>query len=257
MSRNQELPHRELLYQLMLSEERYQNFMNAATDSIFISNLNGFYLDANKAACDVLGYTHKELTNMRVWDIEIGFSEESIKQIVASLADGPFNVEGRHKKKDGTTFPVDVRLSAFKSMGEPFILAIVRDISEQKHATSTIRRLTGALEQIPLLVIITDKTGTIEYVNTKVIEHTGYEYHEIVGQNSRMLQSDKTPAELYKSIWKFISSGQTWYGELLNINKKGEHYRVSATFSPLRDENNVETTHYLAVMNPVSMSSSL
>lgn len=251
MSSNREIPHRELLYQLMISEERYQNFMNAATDSIFINNLDGLFLDANKTACDVLGYTHKELTNMSVWDIEIGFSEKSIKQITARLAESPCNVEGCHKKKDGTTFPVDVRLSAFKSMGEPFILAIVRDISEQKHAASTIRRLTSALEQVPLLVIITDNSGTIEYVNSKVIEQTGYEYHEIVGHNSRMLQSDKTPADLYKSIWKFISSGQTWYGELLNINKKGEHYRVSATFSPLRDENNVETTHYLAVMNPV------
>jgi PAS domain S-box-containing protein len=140
-------------------------------------------------------------------------------------------------------------------MGEPLILAIVRDISEQKIAASTIRRLTKALEQVPLLVIITDNKGTIEYVNAKVIEQTGYEYHEIIGQNSRMLQSDKTPGEIYQSIWDLITNGQTWKGELLNINKKGEHYQVSATISPLLDENDEETTHYLAVMNPVAMSS--
>lgn len=251
MSMNKEIPHRELLYQLMKSEERYQNFMNAATDSIFINNLSGLFLDANKAACNVLGYTHKELTNMCVWDIEIGFSEESIKQFTSELENGPFNVEGCHRRKDGTSFPVDVRMSAFKLMGEPLVLAIVRDISEQKHAASTIRRLTKALEQVPLLVIITDSKGIIEYVNTKVIEQTGYEPHEIIGQNSRMLQSDKTPNDIYKSIWDLITSGQTWQGEFLNINKKGEHYRVSATISPLLDEKNEETTHYLAVMNPL------
>lgn len=252
MSRkNENFAHHELLYQLIISEERYQNVMNAATDSIFINNLGGLFLDVNNAACGALGYTYKEITNMYVWDIEIGFSEETIKQIALKLTNSPFNVEGCHRRKDGTTFPVDVRMSAFKSMGETLILAIVRDISEQKRTELTIKRLTYALEKVPLLVIITDKTGTIEYVNTKVIEQTGYLYYEIIGKNSRMLQSDKTPIEIYKSMWDVITNGKTWHGELLNINKKGELYWVSATISPLCDENDMETTHYLAIMEPV------
>jgi PAS domain S-box-containing protein len=241
----------ELLYQLIKSEERYQNFMNAATDSIFINNLSGLILDANSAACNILGYTYKEITSLYVWDIEIGFSKETIKQIAMKLATGPFNVEGRHRRKDGTSFPVDVRMSAFSSMGESLVLAMVRDISEQKSAASTIRRLTYALEKIPLLVVITDKTGTIEYVNSKVAEHTGYFYYEIIGQNSRILKSGKMPNEIYQSMWDDLSNGKTWHGEFLNITKKREYYWVSATISPLRDETDKETTHYLAIMEPV------
>nr|WP_018577731.1 PAS domain S-box protein [Legionella shakespearei] len=235
----------------MICEERYQNFMNAATDSIFINNLSGLILDANTAACNALGYTYKEIINLHVWDIEIGFSKDTIEQITLKLIDGPFNVEGRHKRKDGTSFPVDVRMSAFTSMGEPLVLAIVRDITEQKSAESTIRRFTYALEKIPSLVVITDNNGTIEYINTKVTELTGYFYYEILGQNSRILQSGKTPIEIYESMWGDIIHGKTWHGEFLNMSKKGEYYWVSATISPLRDERDKEITHYLAIMEPI------
>ena len=141
---------RELLYQLMTSEERYQNFMNATSDAIFVHSLNGLILDVNYEACIALGYTRQELINSYAWEIEIAINKETIKQNTVKLAHGPINLEGRHKRKDGTTFPVDVRLSIFTSMGEQFVLAIVRDISEQKRAEATIRKLTRALDQNPV-----------------------------------------------------------------------------------------------------------
>ena len=243
---------RELLYQLLISEERYRNFMNATTDALYINNLNGVILDINNAACESLGYTRKEIINTNVWEIEVAFPKERIIEIALKLANGPINLEGCHKRKDGTTFPVDVRLSTFNSMGEQVVLAIARDISEQKCAESTIRKLTQALEQVPVSIIITDKTGTIEYVNAKFIAQTGYYYHEIIGQNLHILQSGKTPIEHNNSMWDQLIKRKEWHGTLLNKNKHGEHYRVSATLSPLLDENNRETTHYLVVMEPVS-----
>lgn len=242
------LVNRDLLYQLMISEERYQNFMNAATDSIFINNLNGQFLDANHSACNSLGYTHKEIISMSIWDIEIGFSKETINEFSLKLVQGPFNVEGCHRRKNGTTFPVDVRLSAFKSMGETMILAIVRDITEEKRSQATIVKLIYALEKVSSLVIITDKAGTIEYANARVIEQTGYDSEEIIGQNTRIFQSGKMPTETFKSMWEQLTNDQIWHGELLNKNKKGEYYLVSANISPIIDEINNEVTHYLAIM---------
>jgi PAS domain S-box-containing protein len=253
MSSKKGIPdQQELLYRLIISEERYQNFMNATTDAIYINNLSGLILDTNNAACEALGYTRKEILNTNIWKIEVAFPKEKINQIALKLANGPINLEGCHRRKDGTTFPVDVRLSTFNSMGEQLVLGIARDISEQKCADSTIKKLTCALEQIPLLVIITDKAGTIEYVNKKVVEQTGYYYYEIIGQNSRILQSGKTPIEIYKSMWEQLISGNQWHGELLNKNKNGDYYWASVTISQLRDENDRETTHYLAVMEAVT-----
>jgi PAS domain S-box-containing protein len=115
MSGKKDIPYqRELLYRLLISEERYRNFMNATTDAIYINNLSGLILDINNAACEALGYTRKEIINTNVWTIEVGFSKEKINQIALKLANGPMNVEGCHRRKDGTTFPVDVRLSTLR-----------------------------------------------------------------------------------------------------------------------------------------------
>ncbi|PYD20477.1 GGDEF domain-containing protein, partial [Pseudomonas syringae pv. pisi] len=130
-------------------------------------------------------------------------------------------------------FPVDVRLAVFNATGEKLVLAIVRDITLQKRSEATIRKLTRALEQSPVLVIITDKTGTIEYVNAKVIEQTGYRKEELVGGNTRILRSGQTPHEIYKTMWEHLANGEEWHGELLNKNKSGEHFWVSAIISPI------------------------
>jgi len=239
---------RKMLYELMTSEERYQNFMNATTDAVFVHNFNGLILDVNNSACLSLGYTRQELINTYAWEVEIAITEETIKQNSRKLLDGPIQLEGRHRRKDGGTFPVDVRLSVFNSMGEPFVLAIVRDISEQKIAESTIKNLTHALDQSPILIIITDKEGTIEYVNKTVTTQTGYHYHEIVGHDSKIIQAGKIPEGVYSEMLKQLINGKDWRGTLQIKNKNGEYIEVSASISPIYDENDKDFTHYLTIM---------
>ncbi|WP_226905529.1 PAS domain S-box protein [Legionella antarctica] len=242
------------LNQLEISEERYRNLMNAASDAIFIHDLNGLLLETNTAACKSLGYSAEELRGFHVWDVEMGATPDAINEVLQDLEKGPITWEGRHRRKDGTTFPVDVRLGILNVTGEKLVLAIVRDISAQKHSQATIKKLTRALEQSPVLVLITDKAGTIEYANAKVMEQTGYLAEEILGQNPRILQSGQTSSETYKIMWSHLTRGDEWRGELLNKNKKGEFFWVSAIISPLRDEN--EITHYLAVMEDISQKKS-
>jgi diguanylate cyclase (GGDEF)-like protein/PAS domain S-box-containing protein len=241
--------------QLKISEERYRNLMNAAADAIFIHDLKGRFLETNTSACLSLGYTRDEICNSHVWDIEIGATQDALNHMWTELQNGPVRLEGRHRRKDGSTFPVDVRLGIFNATGEKLVLAIVRNITLEKQFEDTIRKLTRALEQSPVLVMITDKSGTIEYVNAKVLEQTGYCAEEILGQNTRIFQSGKTPIDVYKAMWDKLSHGNEWRGELLNKNKNGEHFWVSAIISPMRNDDD-ETTHYLAVMEDVSQKKS-
>lgn len=241
--------------QLKINEERYRNLMNAVSDGIFIHNLKGVFLEVNDAACLSLNYTRDELINSYVWDIEVGVSSDDLNRIWEDVQKGPINIEGVHRRKDGTVFPVDVRLAIFNVTGENLVVAIVRDITFQKRSEATIRKLTRALEQSPVLVIITDITGTIEYVNAKVIEETGYCHEELVGQSTRVLRSEQTPQEIYKTMWEQLAEGIEWRGELLNKNKSGEHFWVSAIISPIRNDNE-EITHYLAVMEDITQKKS-
>ncbi|MBL7481789.1 PAS domain-containing protein [Legionella bononiensis] len=253
MSSKMNLPNQqELLYQLITSEERYQNFMNATTDAIFVHNLNGVILDVNNEACITLGYSRKELINSYAWEIEIAINKDTIKKNIVKLSYGPLNLEGLHRRKDGTTFPVDVRLSMFSTMGEQFVLAIVRDISAQKRAEATIRKLTRALDQSPVLIIITDKAGTIDYVNERFIEKTGYDYYEIIGQNFLTLQSEKTPIKHFKSVIEHLNKGNEWHGKILIKNKKRKYLQFTVIFSPLRDETSKEIIQYLIIMEEIS-----
>ncbi|CEG55528.1 sensor domain-containing protein [Legionella fallonii] len=244
------------LNQLKVSEERYRNLMNAASDAIFIHDLNGLFIETNKAACKSLGYTLEELRQLYVWDVEVGPSKEELQQLWITLQEDTLvTVEGKHKRKDGTVFPVDVHLGFFTATDEKLVVAIVRDLTEQRRSQAVIRQLTRALEQSPVLVLITDKVGTIEYANAKVLEQTGYGTEELLGQNPRILQSGHTPAETYQLMWKQLHQGQEWRGELLNKNKQGELFWVSAIISPLRDEGE-GITHYLAVMEDISQKKS-
>ncbi len=242
--------------QLKISEERYRNLMNAASDAIFIHDLNGLFIETNKAACKSLGYSVEELCQLYVWDIEVGPSMGELKEMWDTLQDGTLvTIEGKHRRKDGTIFPVDVHLGMLSTADEKLVVAIARDVSEQKRTQATIRQLTRALEQSPVLVLITDKTGAIEYVNAKVLEQTGYCAEEILGQNARILQSGQTSSETYHLMWDHLIHGQEWRGELLNKNKQGELFWVSAIISPLRDDGD-DVTHYLAVMEDISQKKS-
>lgn len=246
-SRSDDPVVQELLFQLMVSEERYQNVMNATKDSIFINNLDGLFIDVNSAACEALGYTHKEITSMHVWDIEVGFPKKIINQLSLKLTEAPFNVEGRHRRKDGSSFPVDVRMGAFKSMGETMILAIVRDISAEKASELTIKKLAPALDQMPCLVLIMDGKGNIEYVNSRLLEQTGYSNDQIIGRDFSMLYSDNTSNETHQMILDQLTYDKAWQGSISLRNKNGDYCRVSAKISSILNEETNDTC-YLAIL---------
>lgn len=246
-SRSEDSVVQDLLCQLMVSEERYQNVMNATKDSIFINNLDGLFIDVNSAACEALGYTHKEITSMHVWDIEIGFPKEMINQLSLKLTEAPFNVEGRHRRKDGSSFPVDVRMGAFKSMGETMILAIVRDISAEKEAEFTIKKLTSALDHMSCFVLIMGPKGNIEYVNARLLEQTGYSNEEIIGRDLSMLYSDNTNNDTHQMILDQLIYDKAWQGTISLRNKKGDYCRVSAKISSILNEG-TNDTRYLVIL---------
>jgi sensor domain CHASE-containing protein len=79
-----------------------------------------------------------------------------------------------------------------------------------RYSEELARKLSLAIEQSPVTVVITDLYGTIEYVNPKFIQTTGYTREEALGQNPRVLQSGHLPIESYRTLWETITSGREW-----------------------------------------------
>lgn len=135
--------------------------------------------------------------------------------------------------------------------------AIRRELEEtkvrrqKKKAEDELRKLSHAVEQSPVSIIITDRNGTIEYVNPKFTRMTGYEAAEAIGQTPRLLKSGKIPDSEYRKLWETITSGREWHGELINRKKNGDLFWERASISAIRDASGT-ITHFVGVKEDIS-----
>lgn len=114
-----------------------------------------------------------------------------------------------------------------------------------------ITRLSQAVEQSPVSIMITDTDGRLTFVNRRFSQMTGYEPEEVMGKNPRFLKSDTTAAAEYRTLWQTVTSGGIWCGELCNKKKDGELFWESASISPIIDESGTVVS-YLAVKEDIT-----
>ena len=125
-------------YELRASEGRFRTFVDHATDAFFLFDEESTIVDVNRHACDSLGYTREELIGMRPADFDSGLDEASIRRLRERMVAGEtLTFETRHRRKDGTVFPVEIRAGQFEQDGRRF-LALARDITERKHAEQRV-----------------------------------------------------------------------------------------------------------------------
>lgn len=99
-----------------------------------------------------------------------------------------------------------------------------------------LKMLSLAVRQSSIGIVITDPTGAIEFVNPGFEKMCGYSAAELMGKNQRLLKSGLTPAETYQDMWKTITSGNEWRGELQNLRKGGELYCEFQHISPVLND---------------------
>ena len=130
------LAHRSLLVSedaLRTSEERFRTLVDHATDAIFLYDEEGIVLDANRQACETLGYAREELIGMRTSQFDRDITPEKFQCIKRQLReDGSVTFNGRRRRKDGSLFPVEVRARAFKRGERLFAIALASDITDRR-----------------------------------------------------------------------------------------------------------------------------
>ncbi len=131
------------------------------------------------------------------------------------------------------------------------IVAIFDDITEKVKLEDRQRKMSVAIDQSPLSIVITDLEGTIEYVNPHFTKVTGYTSKEAIGGNPRILKIDSQPREFYKELWETILKGKTWQGEFHNKKKNGEKFWEKATIGPIKD-NKGKITHFIALKEDIT-----
>ena len=131
------------------------------------------------------------------------------------------------------------------------LIGIGRDITELRENESQMRLFQQAIEQSPLAVVITNRNGTIEYVNPLFTMMTGFASDEVIGQNPRFLKSGEHDTAFYQKLWDTICSGENWYGEFHNKRKDGSLYWESAVIAPIFNAKN-EITCFVAMKEDIS-----
>lgn len=195
------------------------------------------FLEVNNSAVQHYGYSRDEFLKMRLSDIRPIEDLEKLQKDVADTSNA-FNNAGqwRHIKKNGDIIYVDIISHSIEYESVKARLVLLNDITDQKNTQEQLRKLSLAVQQNPASIMITDMNGIIEYVNPKFSILTGYEPHEVIGKNPRILKSGTTSPDEYDNLWKIITSGRVWQGEFQNCKKNGEIYIESASISPIADE---------------------
>jgi len=106
------------------------------------------------------------------------------------------------------------------------------------------------------IIAITDKHGTITYVNKEFCRISKYSENELIGQNHRILKSGHHLPEFYEGLWKTISAGHVWRGEVKNKAKDGSFYWVKTIIVPLLDNSNIPS-EYVSIRTDITREKQL
>ena len=224
---------------LRASERRFRVFVDHAADAFFLTDEKGRVLDVNRRACESLGYTRDELIGMTPFDfvdLEPTVFEDRIRQLLAGEA---VAFESRHRRKDGTVFPVETRAKSFREGGRQFLVSLARDVTDRKQAEERLReseqRWRSLTEALPQLVWSATPDGACDYFSTQWTQHTGLEKADLLGW--RWLESlhpdDREPT---RRFWLESVAGHHSYDIEYRVRHRDGEYRWFKTRGvPIRD----------------------
>jgi len=240
------------------NEKKFQNLFEKMLDGIYKSSPEGKFIEVNPALVKMLGYSDK--AELLAIDIKADLYFETSERddaIGKECKDGISTF--RLKKKDGSEIWVEDRGQyIYDSQGT--ILhheGILRDVTHRIKSEMELRSSQKetadyrlALDQ-SLIVTITNQKGEITYANENFCKISQYKLAELIGSDHRIINSGYHPKSFFQDLWRTISNGEVWRGEIKNKAKDGSYYWVESTIVPFLDENG-RPYQYLAIRTDIT-----
>ena len=199
---------------LRKGEGRFRRVVEHAADSLIVHDPEGRIVDANRRACESLGYAREELLKMNMTDVEVDLPRSSLVKLWREMATGvPLVIDGIHRRKDGTTFPVDVRVGLFKNGEHPLLLTLARDVTERRKAEKALRESEKLFRQLfersVDALFLHDGDGRIIDCNSEACRSLGYSREELLALSVKDIIVDTTLdegrwSEKHDTLWRVM-----------------------------------------------------
>ncbi|MGE5503393.1 MAG: putative bifunctional diguanylate cyclase/phosphodiesterase [Actinomycetota bacterium] len=179
---------------------------------------------------------------------------EMLKGHVAGDADAEFLGTGREllaRRRDGAVFPAELSVAEMYRDGQRRFVAVVHDLSARKRALARLDVAEKVLECTMEGVMVTDRRGTILWVNQAFCRISGYGRDEVLGKDANIMKSGLQDAQFYAAMWQAIRENGEWSGEIWNRRKDGEAYPEWLTIRAITDAGG-QTTRYVGVFSDIS-----
>ncbi len=234
---------------------RFGRILDSSLNEIYVFDSESLrFTQVNQGARKNLGYNMDELKELTPIDIKPEYTRETFEVLIKPLRAGEqetVSFTTKHRRKDGSLYPVEVRLQLSRADSPPVFVAISQNITERERATEEMHKLSSAIEQTADIVVITDRKGVIEYVNPAFEITTGYPSAEAIGRKPSLIKSGQHNQAFYRNLWGTILRGESYRGVLVNRRKDGGLYHEEISIAPLRDAGGT-ITHFVSTGKDIS-----
>ena len=208
--------YKRLNDELKLSEERLKLLFENAPDAYYLNDLKGNFLDGNKAAEEMIGYSRNELIGNSFLSLNVLPRNQILKaaKLLALNAIGKPTGPDEFilNRKNGTQISVEIRTHPLKIQGKKLVLGIARDISERKKAEEAIKFQADLLNQVGQAVIMVDNNRIIRFWNKAAEKLYGYSEEQALGHQVTELLGGASPEETDEVSSKLMA-GESWSTE--------------------------------------------
>ncbi len=238
-----------------VSKNYVDNILRSMIDTLVVVNPDGTIGSVNRATVQLLGYEEHELLGRHITILfpqkEGLFSGETYEELLReSVID---HGETTCRTKDGRVISMLFSAAVMRSEDGLIqgIACVGKDMTKIKQAEEQLRLHEAALESAANAIVIMDRRGRITWANPSFTTLTGYSLEEAIGQDMRLLKSDKHDQQFYQDFWDTIFSGKVWQGEVINRKKDGSLYTEEETITPVYGQNR-EISHFISIKQDVT-----
>ena len=181
--------------------------------------------------------------SLQLSSVELTHTNDRMRQELASRTRAMDSLRetarGLMKTLDADDAPVvDDTLESLSRLMSDLVREREESQRDLQAALSDLAKQKFALDQHGI-VSITNAQGDITYANDKFCEISGFAREQLIGMNHRVINSGVQPKSFFANLWRTITEGEVWHGEICNRAKNGELYWVQATIVPLMDNSGI------------------